>query len=122
VAWWRKNQDRLTAQCVAEEKEIAELTEWWLTLIAVHEHYKFAGEAMRGLQCKTLLMEGQLERLEQLLNEVTNLHTIRKRAEIDSATGTAPLSADSEPDSRGFCDAAIAYTGGGLATVASRGC
>jgi hypothetical protein len=78
VAWWRKNQDRLTAQCVAEEKEIAD-TEWWLTLIAVHEHYKFAGEAMRGLQGKTLLMERQLERLEQLLNEVTNLHTFRKR-------------------------------------------
>jgi hypothetical protein len=50
-------------------------------------------EAMRALQGKTLLVEGQLERLEQLLNEVTNLHTIRKRAEIDPATGTAPLSA-----------------------------
>jgi hypothetical protein len=59
---------------------------------------KLAGEAMRALQGKTLLVEGQLERLEQLLNEVTTLHTIKKRADIDPAAGS------------------------GLATVASRGC
>jgi hypothetical protein len=75
---------------------------------------KLAGEAMRALQGKTLLVEGQLERLEQLLNEVTTLHTIKKRI--------VPLSADSESDSNGFSDAAIAYSGSGLATVASRGC
>jgi hypothetical protein len=83
---------------------------------------KLAGEAMRALQGKTLLVEGQLERLEQLLNEVTTRHTIKKRADIDPAAGIVPLSADSESDSNGFSDAAIAYSGSGLATVASRGC
>jgi hypothetical protein len=67
-------------------------------------------------------VEGQLERLEQLLNEITTLHTIKKRIDIDPAAGTVPLSADSESDSNGFSDAAIAYSGSGLATVASRGC
>jgi hypothetical protein len=82
VTWWRKNQNHLTAHCVAEENDIAEDTEWWLTLISLHEHFKFVEEALQG---KSLLVEGQLEQFEQLLKEATNLHAIKKRVGIDPA-------------------------------------
>jgi hypothetical protein len=39
LAWWRKNQDEVTAHCLVEDKKIADDVELWLVLIIVHEHF-----------------------------------------------------------------------------------
>jgi hypothetical protein len=39
-------------------------------LVIVHEHFKVIGGAMRSLQRRALLVEGQLEKLERLQGQV----------------------------------------------------
>jgi hypothetical protein len=83
LAWWRKNQNELTAHCLVEDKEIADDVEWCLVLFIVHEHFKAIGAAMRALQGRALLVEGQLEMLEQLRNEIAEMHCVTRRSGLD---------------------------------------
>jgi hypothetical protein len=74
LAWRRKNQNELTAHCLVEDKEIADDVEWWLVLIIVHEHFNAIFGAERALQGRALLVEGQLEILEHLRDQLAVMH------------------------------------------------
>jgi hypothetical protein len=52
-------------------------------LIIVHELFKAIGEAMRALQGRALLVEGQLKKLEQLRYQIAEMHCITHRSAID---------------------------------------
>jgi type IV secretory pathway TrbD component len=120
LGWWRNNQDEVTAHCLVEDKEIADDVEWWLVLIIVHEHFKAIGGAMRALQGRELLVEGQLEKLEQLRGQLAEMHCITRRSGLD-----ADSHANSECDEASLSDDVegerITYQGSALTTVAACG-
>jgi hypothetical protein len=74
----------LTAHFLVEDKGIADNVEWWLVLIIVHEHFKAIGGAMRALQGRALLVEGQLEKLEQLRDQIAAIHYNARRSGLDA--------------------------------------
>jgi hypothetical protein len=68
---------------IVEDKEIADDVEWWLVLIIVLDHFKEIGEAIRVLQGRALMVKGQLEKLEQLRDQIAEMHCIAYRSGID---------------------------------------
>lgn len=74
LSWYRKHLDRLEAHYVEKEKEIAEDTAWWCTLILLHEHFALVGVAMKALQYRTLLMESQSEIFVTLRDKLVAFH------------------------------------------------
>jgi hypothetical protein len=120
LAWWWKNQDEVTAQCLLEDKEISDEVEWWLVLIIGHEHFKVIGGAMRSLQGRALLVEGKIEKVEQLRGQIAEMHCITRRSGLDADSrvtyecDVSSLSDDLEGET-------ITYQGSALATVTARG-
>lgn len=90
LAWYRKHIDRLEAHYVAKEKEIAENTPWWCTLILLHEHFAIVGIAMKSLQYRTLLMESQSQIFVELRDKLVEFHGLSESA----ASAAAPSAAD----------------------------
>jgi hypothetical protein len=84
LAWWRKNQNELTTHCLVEDKGIADDFEWWMVLIIVHEHFKAIKGAMRTLHGRALLVEGQLEMLEQLRDQIAEMHCATRISVLDA--------------------------------------
>jgi hypothetical protein len=119
LAWWRRNQDEVIAHCLGKDKEIADDVEWWLVLIIVHEHFKAIGGAMRALQGKALLVEGQLEKLEQLRGQIAEMHCITRRS--GHTDSRASSKCDELPLSDDLNGEKITYQGSGLATVVACG-
>jgi hypothetical protein len=120
LAWWRKNQDEVTAHSLKEYKEIADDVAWWLVLIVVHERFKAIGGALPGLQGRALLVEGQLEKFEQLRGQIGEMHCITRRSGLDTESRVnsecveSSLSDDLEGET-------TTYQGSALAKVAACG-
>jgi hypothetical protein len=53
-------------------------------LIIVHEHFKAIGGAIRALKGRALLVEGQLEMLEQLRDQIAEMHCVTRRSVLDA--------------------------------------
>jgi hypothetical protein len=107
----------VTAHCLVEDKEIADDVQWWLFLIIVHEHFKAIGEAMPALQGRALLVEGQIEKLEQLRDQIAEIHCITHRSAIDGDS-RHNTECDEFSLSDDVADETITYRGSALATVA----
>jgi hypothetical protein len=53
-------------------------------LIIVHEQFFASGGAMRALQLRALLVEGQLEMLEQLRDQIAEMNCVTHRSDLDA--------------------------------------